>query len=70
MCISSKFPRAGEAGPGQHFERNCSLEDLGWGEGGGVEVRSGEAGDKQWTWNKGISNSTGKIPNIQADEKK
>lgn len=70
MCISSKFPRAGEAGPGQHFERNCSLEDLGWGEGGGVEVRSGEAGDKQWTWNKGISNSTGKIPNIPADEKK
>lgn len=35
MCISSKFPRAGEAGPGQHFERNCSLEDLGWGGGGG-----------------------------------
>lgn len=69
MCISSKFPRAGEAGPGQYFERNCSLEDLGWG-GVGVEVRSGEAGDKQWTWNKGISNSTGKIPNIPADEKK
>lgn len=70
MCISSKFPRAGEAGPGQYFERNCSLEDLGWGEGGGVEVRSGEAGDKQRTWNKRVSNSTGKIPNIPADEKK
>lgn len=39
MCIFNKFPGAGEAGPGQHFERNCSLEDLG--------VRSGDGGDKQ-----------------------
>lgn len=60
MCISSKFPRAGEAGPGQYFERNCSLEDLGWG-GGGWTLEVGRRETSSGHGTKGYQTVLGKF---------